>query len=116
MPQRALAAARAALFRIERYNARLGEGAPRLGMALALHVGEVNYGNIGVPGRLDFTVTGSVVNQVARVEELCKRLDKSVLATAAAAELFGGELVPLGSHMLRGVAAPVDVFTLPELA
>ena len=25
-------------------------------MALALHLGEVNSGNIGVPGRLDFTV------------------------------------------------------------
>jgi adenylate cyclase len=115
-PQRALAAARAALARVARYNAALREDAPRLGMALALHVGEVNYGNIGVPGRLDFTVTGSVVNQVARIEELCKRLDKPVLATAPVAELLGGELVPLGSHPLRGVGTPLEVFTLPELA
>ena len=116
MPQRALAAARGALARIERYNAELRDGAPRLGMALALHVGEVNYGNIGVPGRLDFTVTGPVVNEVARIEELCKRLGKPVLATGGLAELTGGELVPLGSHTLRGVETPVPVFTLPELA
>jgi class 3 adenylate cyclase len=115
-PQRALAAARAALARVARYNAALHASAPRLGMALALHVGEVNYGNIGVPGRLDFTVTGSVVNQVARIEELCKRLDKPVLATAPVAALVGSELVPLGSHPLRGVGTPLEVFTLPELA
>ena len=62
------------------------------------------------------TVTGSIVNQVARIEELCKRLDKPVLATAPVAELLPGELVPLGSYPLRGVATPLEVFTLPELA
>ena len=125
-PQAAAALAHALQFRdlplswlgrgLQRLGWRGTRTLPRLGMALALHVGEVNYGNIGVPGRLDFTVTGSVVNQVARIEELCKRLDKPVLATAPVAALVGSELVPLGSHPLRGVGTPLEVFTLPELA
>jgi class 3 adenylate cyclase len=85
-------------------------------MALALHLGEVHYGNIGIPGRLDFTATGPVVNEVARIEDLCKRLGKPVLASGVLAALAGGELVSLGSHALRGVEQPVEVFTLPELA
>ncbi len=113
--QRAIAAARAALARIARYNAARRGDAPGLAMALALHLGEVNYGNIGVPGRLDFTVTGPVVNEVARIEGLCKQLDKPVLASDRFATLAAGELVSLGSHTLRGVARAIEVFTLPEL-
>ena len=76
----------------------------------------MNYGNIGVPGRLDFTVTGPVVNEVARIEELCKRLGKPVLASGMLAALAADQLVSLGSHALRGVQQAVEVFTLPELA
>jgi uncharacterized protein (DUF427 family)/class 3 adenylate cyclase len=115
-PRRALSAARGALARLGRYNAACQDGDPRLAMALALHLGEVNYGNIGVPGRLDFTVTGPVVNEVARIEELCKRLGKPVLASGMLAALAADELVPLGRHPLRGVEEAVEVFTLPELA
>ena len=85
-------------------------------MALALHLGEANYGNIGVPGRPDFTVTGPVVNEVARIEGLCKQLGRPVLASDRFAALAAGEMVSLGSHGLRGVARPIEVFTLPELA
>ncbi|MEO6028927.1 MAG: hypothetical protein ABIR79_18850 [Candidatus Binatia bacterium] len=84
-------------------------------MALALHVGEVSYGNIGVPGRLDFTVTGPAVNEVARLEGLCKQLGQPVLASDRFATLAMGHLISLGSHELRGVGRPIEVFTLPEL-
>jgi uncharacterized protein (DUF427 family)/class 3 adenylate cyclase len=115
-PRRALSAARAALARLGRYNGERMEDEPHLAMALALHLGEVNYGNIGVPGRLDFTVTGPVVNEVARIEELCKRLGKPVLASGVLAALASDQLVSLGSHALRGVQHAVEVYTLPELA
>ena len=114
--RRALAAARAALARLGRHNDACRGDDPQLAMALALHLGEVNYGNIGVPGRLDFTVTGPVVNELSRIEELCKKLGKPVLASGALAALLANELVPLGSHELRGVEKPVAVYTLPEFA
>ena len=113
----ALRAAREVLARLERFNAaRAAPDDPRLAAALALHLGEVSYGNIGVEGRLDFTVTGPAVNEVARLEELSKRLGKPVVASGSFAELVPGELVALGEHALRGVSGPRAVFTLRELA
>ena len=115
-PYQALSAAREALARIDRFNAGPDAANGRLGMALALHIGEVNYGNIGVPGRLDFTATGPVVNEVSRLEGLCKVLGKPVVTSGAFAASVDADLVSQGRHELRGVAEPVEVFTLPELA
>ena len=113
---RALRAAREALARIERFNRDEADPQAQLAVALALHLGEVNYGNIGIEGRLDFTVTGPAVNQVARLERLSKTLGKAVVASGAFAELVRDELAALGAHELRGFAAPVEVFTLRELS
>jgi len=41
---------------------------------LALHIGQVAYGNIGAAGRLDFTVIGPAVNFAERIEQLCKEV------------------------------------------
>jgi class 3 adenylate cyclase/uncharacterized protein (DUF427 family) len=112
----ALAAAREALARIERFNHDEADPQAKLAVALALHLGEVNYGNIGIEGRLDFTVTGPAVNQVARLERLSKTLGKAVVTSGAFADLAPDELAGLGAHELRGFSAPVDVFTLRELA
>ncbi len=109
----ALAAAEEALERIARANETLGED-EQLAVALALHRGEVNYGNIGVEGRLDFTVTGPAVNQVARLERLSKSLDEAIVASRAFAELVGSPMRSLGEHALRGFQEPVEVFTLGE--
>ncbi|MDJ0853073.1 MAG: DUF427 domain-containing protein [Myxococcota bacterium] len=110
---RALDAARDALARIEALNTEreLG-GEERVGVAIALHTGKVNYGNVGVSGRLDFTVTGPAVNEVARLEGLSKQLGRTTVASRSFAELVPGRLVSLGSHPLRGVASSHEVFTL----
>ena len=115
-PMAALRATRAAIVRLAMRNAaRAGADTPTLSAAIALHVGEVSYGNIGVEGRLDFTVTGPAVNEVARLEGLSKQLGTAVVASQAIAALTPGELVSLGMHRLRGVADPMEVFTLSEL-
>jgi len=49
---------------------------------LALHIGEVLYGNVGAADRLDFTVIGPAVNEVARIEALCQPLRNAVLFSA----------------------------------
>ena len=115
-PMAALRATRAAQLRLAmRNDSRADANTPALSAAIALHVGEVSYGNIGVEGRLDFTVTGPAVNEVARLEGLSKQLGTAVVASRALAALTPGELVSLGTHSLRGVADPMEVFTLREL-
>ncbi|MGI9590188.1 MAG: DUF427 domain-containing protein [Myxococcota bacterium] len=110
--ERALAAAGEALARIAKANAeRPNREEPALEIVLALHQGDVNYGNVGVAGRLDFTATGPAVNEVARLEGLSKSLDQPVVASAACAALVPGRLRSLGRHKLRGVSAAQEVFT-----
>lgn len=113
--ERALAAARRALDLVAEANdARTSPDDPEVRIALALHQGEVNYGNVGVAGRLDFTVTGPAVNEVARLESLSKSLGRSVVASAAFARLLPGRLVSLGHHDLRGVSARQEVFGVDD--
>lgn len=53
----------------------------RAAVGLALNRGDVAYGNIGGPERLDFTGIGSAVNQAIRIEASCRRLAEPVLAS-----------------------------------
>ena len=108
--RRAFEAAEEALATLDTNNRlRSDAGKPVVDVDIALHVGEVLYGNVGAQDRLDFTVIGPAVNEASRIEKACDTLDRRILASerfARAAELCGGQLVPLGSHLLRGVAAP----------
>ncbi|MDB4992864.1 MAG: Adenylate cyclase [Myxococcaceae bacterium] len=110
----ALAAAEEALSRI----GALATSYPEvpIGVGVALHVGEVMYGNVGAPGRLDFTVIGAAVNEVCRVEALSKDLKVPLLVTASFAEACADErLVSLGRHALRGVREEQAILTLASL-
>ncbi len=87
------------------------------GLDIALHVGTVQYGNVGADARLDFTVIGPAVNVSARIELLCKELGWNLLvsqAFAAAAERSREHLVSLGRHRLRGVREETELFTLAD--
>src|SRR5262245_18660873 len=112
----ALAAARETLARVEALNAsEKAAGNPTLNLNIALHAGEVTYGNIGTADRLDFTVIGPAVNEAARLEGLCKVLGKPILISnsfAQAAQGVRDQLLSVGRHPLRGVREPQDVFTI----
>lgn len=111
----ALAAVTDAQARMQALNrARARKGEPPLRFGLGLHMGDVTYGNIGVPGRLEFTVIGAAANEAARLEGLCKSLNKSVLISAEFQHCIPGELVSLGRHQLRGVSTPQEIFTLRD--
>jgi len=111
--RRALDAAEAALAGMARFNAeRAAWGVPVLRCGIALHIGDVMYGNIGAPNRLDFTVIGPAVNRVNRIGTLCKRLERPVLTSAAFAEACGDRLWSLGWHPVKGMAEPVEVYGL----
>src|SRR5215208_5488816 len=61
---------------------RASVGRPRIDYGLALHVGDVMYGNIGSDTRLDFTVIGPAVNLTARIESMCRQLGRQLLLSA----------------------------------
>jgi adenylate cyclase len=82
---------------------------------IALHVGDVQYGNIGADARLDFTVIGPAVNEASRIERLCDALGRHLLvsqAFARAAEGSRRRLVSVGRHRLRGVREETELFGL----
>jgi adenylate cyclase len=111
---RALAAAREAARSVAALNdARRGAGRPEIGFGIGLHVGEVTYGNIGTPSRLEFTVVGEAANYAARLEALCKDLAEPVVVSAEFARRAAGRFRSLGRHALRGVDEPQALFA-PE--
>lgn len=109
---RAIAAARAGMTHLD--AVRRAQELPPLPFGVALHFGEILWGNIGAADRLDFTAIGPAVNLVSRLEGLCKPLGRSVLISGAAAAETTTVLIPLGEHLLRGIAHSCSVFTLPE--
>ena len=114
--RRALDSAVAALTAVEEMGReRTASGQALLQIGVALHLGEVMYGNIGASNRLDFTVIGAAVNEVARVEPLCKELKTPLLFTEAIAlACRDPRQRSMGRHTLRGVSAPTEIFTLEQ--
>ena len=113
----AVVAAEDALARLDALNATapapldaFGGWSP-LRTGIALHEGDLFFGNIGAPERLDFTVIGSAVNEASRVEALQKTLGRSLLITQAAARHLDCKLDDLGEHALRGVEMPMRIFS-----
>jgi adenylate cyclase len=90
---------------------RVGTNLEPLGYGLGVNVGDVMYGNIGTPTRLDFTVIGPAVNTASRLEGLTKSLGRTALFSGAFADMVGSpSLRSLGRHPLRGLGEPLDVF------
>jgi len=95
---------------VELTERRSSRGLTTADVGIGLHFGDVTYGNIGAPARLDFTVIGSAVNLAARVESLCGRLGVSVLATQAFASRANAGWVQVGEHRVKGIDTPVAVY------
>lgn len=96
---------------------RVERGSFELGFGVALHVGDVMYGNIGTATRLDFTVIGPAVNVAARLQTLAKELRRQVVLSAPFAMMCGCGaefLRSLGRYPLRGLEEPLEVFGLAE--
>jgi adenylate cyclase len=109
---RAVAAARVGMAHLDAQ--RRQQGLPPLPFGVALHLGEILWGNIGAADRLDFTAIGPAVNLVSRLEGLCRPLEKTVLVSGTLAAETDVTLIPLGTHVLRGIVSPCAVFTVPE--
>jgi adenylate cyclase len=112
----ALAAARGALDRLAEVNARRFEvGMAEIRCGIALHAGDIMYGNVGSARRLDFTVTGTAVNEVCRLETLCKALAVPLVISEVVASLHPEGLRSLGRHSLLGVGRAIEAFSLVHI-
>jgi adenylate cyclase len=93
---------------------RRAQGLPTTDMYLGLHLGVVFYGNVGSKERLDFTVVGPAVNEVARIAALCRSVDEPILVSSAFAA-SGAEgrrrFASVGRFALRGIGEPQELFT-----
>lgn len=87
-----------------------------INFGVSLHLGQVMYGNVGTERRLDFTVIGPAVNQVTRLEGLCKAEGVPIVISEEFQKHYSGTATALGRRVLPGLDRPVDVYTLPEFA
>lgn len=106
---RAVASAKAGMAHLD--TTRQEQGLPTLSFGVALHLGDILWGNVGAADRLDFTAIGAAVNLVSRLEGLCRPLGRTVLISGAVAEKASTTLISLGAHPLRGIAEPCAVYT-----
>jgi adenylate cyclase len=112
----ALDAAEDARASVETLNERRrAEGLAATDMYLGLHLGVVFYDNIGSKERLDFTVVGPAVNEVARIVAMCRSIDQPILMSSAFATSVAEDrrrLSSVGRFALRGVGKPQELYTL----
>ncbi len=100
-------------------NRRRRTGLPAVRMRIGIHTDRVVVGNIGAPGRMNYTIVGDGVNTGQRLESLGKELDDGgdvvVLvsaATAAAVDHRQIQLHQVGRFQVRGKDLPLEVFRL----
>jgi adenylate cyclase len=113
--ERALHAAAAAASRARIHNEkRSAAGQPPFQYGIGLHVGDIMYGNIGVPDRVEFTVIGPAANAAARLESLTKELGQPVLVSREFADGINHGWESMGEHAIRGSGQMMEVFTPTE--
>jgi adenylate cyclase len=108
----ALAAARVAVARMAAFNSsRRQTGLDDIGYGIGLHIGNVMFGNVGLRDRLTFSVFGSAVNTVQRLQTMTKKYSKAIVASSAFADYCAGGWSRLGHERLRGVDEAMTVMT-----
>ncbi len=122
-PDHAERACRAALAidaALERDNrARVERGLPPVHLRIGVHSGPAIVGNIGAPGRVNYTLIGDTVNLANRLEAFGKEVTAEehaavVLLSAATRAQLGPawQVEDLGAHQMRGRAGKIGVFRL----
>ncbi len=94
-------------------NERLvGEGREPINFGIGLNIGDVHFGNIGIAERMVFSIIGSTVNALSRIESMTKELGVNTLATKAIARHAPHRWEPAGEHHLRGFDESVHLYAL----
>lgn len=90
---------------------RIAAGQEPIRYGIGLNLGELMYGNIGVPERLAFSAIGPTVIEVARIEKLTKTVGERVLATREVAAISPDMWRSAGMHPLEGLGEPQELFS-----
>ncbi len=115
--RRVTAALNESLLLADRINAeRVAQNVEPIHYGIALNVGTVMYGNIGVPERLAFSAIGPTVIEVARIEKLTKTIGARALTTRQLASVEPELWRSMGAHRLEGVGEPQELFGFREEA
>jgi adenylate cyclase len=113
---RVLDAAREARSNVVAMRHGSDEAAERFRFGVALHVGDILFGNIGGSGRLDFTCIGPAVNLAARLEKIAGRLGRTVVASSDFAGLRADDWSDLGEFPIAGLSSVQRVYGLRDEA
>jgi adenylate cyclase len=110
--QQAHVAALTASMRMQEHNEqRAKSGLVEIRYGIGLHIGNVMFGNVGLPDRLAFSVFGGAVNEATRLEALTKTYGTSIVASEEFRSRCEGRWEELGSSTLRGFSRPIKVFS-----
>ena len=85
---------------------------PEIAFGVGLNVGEVVYGNVGAPDRLDFTVMGPAVNRTARLESLTKKVQANILFSSRFSRLIHYPTILVGVHEVAGIDGTIEIHSL----
>jgi adenylate cyclase len=85
-----------------------------LALGVAIHSGEVIFGNIGSPQRMELTIIGDVVNTVSRIEALNKEFGTNLILSETTYQQIPGSVKvrELPERGLRGKAESIRLYTL----
>jgi adenylate cyclase len=111
---RVLEAARESRASVEALAFPVGEIIERFRFGVALHVGNILYGNIGGGNRLDFTCIGPAVNLAARLEKIAGRLGRTVVVSEVFANACRHDWRELGEFPIAGFSKAQRVYGLAE--
>jgi adenylate cyclase len=111
---RVLNAAREARSNVVAMSHGSDEATERFRFGVALHIGDILFGNIGGSGRLDFTCIGPAVNLAARLEKVAGRLGRTVVASSSFAGLCAREWADLGEFAIQGLSSAQRVYGLRD--
>lgn len=102
--------------------ARLAQKLPPVRVRIGIHTGRAVVGNIGAPGRVNYTIVGDTVNTAQRLETLGREAvapetEVGVLMSDVTAKRLDDTLkvLPLGKFTVKGRAGSVEVYQLLTL-
>ena len=98
---------------VQKWNGeRTKEGLEGIRLAIGVHAGPAVIGAIGDDQRLEFTAIGDTINTAARLEELAKQHDQTIVISrqiARAANVESDKFVSHGAVEIKGRSEPVEV-------